>query len=42
MTFEAEKEFNVSCENYQVKASKEIKIEADKDMTLKGSGIALN
>ena len=42
VTIEAEKELNVQCEDLQIKASKEVNIEASKDMTLKGSGIALN
>lgn len=42
ISIEAEKELNFQCEDLQVKAGKEVSIEADKDMTLKGSGIALN
>jgi hypothetical protein len=49
MTFEADtitmkskKKTNLSMDELQSKASKTCSIQADKDMTLKGSGIALN
>lgn len=38
----AKKGFSIESEDFTIKASKEINIEARKDMTLKGSGIALN
>lgn len=42
ITLSAKKAFNIESEDFGVKASKEANIEASKDMTLKGSGIALN
>lgn len=42
ITLTAKKGFSIESEDFAVKASKEINIEASKDMTLKGSGIALN
>ena len=38
----AKKKADFSMDEFQVKASKKCSIQADKDMTLKGSGIALN
>lgn len=42
ITLTTKKGFSIESEDFAVKASKEINIEASKDMTLKGSGIALN
>lgn len=42
ITLTAKKGFSIESEDFAVKASKKINIEAGKDMTLKGSGIALN
>ena len=42
ITLTAKKGFSIESEDFAVKASKEINIEASKDTTLKGSGIALN
>jgi uncharacterized protein involved in type VI secretion and phage assembly len=42
ITLSAKKAFNIESEDFCVKASKEVNFEASKDMTLKGSGIALN
>lgn len=38
----ASKQINISSEEFQIKASKDLSINSDKDITLKGSGIALN
>ena len=38
----ASKQLNISTEEFQIKASKDISISSDKDITLKGSSIALN
>ena len=38
----SKKSLNIETEDFAVKANKEINIEASKDMTIKGSGIALN
>ena len=38
----SKKSLNIETEDFTVKANKEINIEASKDMTIKGSGIALN
>ncbi len=40
--FSSEKQTNVSSDEFQAEISKESEISADKDMTLKGSGISLN
>ena len=49
LTIEAEeieikssKQMNISVDEFQTKVSKDLSIESDKDITLKGSGIALN
>lgn len=42
ISLSAKKAFNIESEDFGVKASKEVNIESSKDMTLKGSGIALN
>jgi hypothetical protein len=34
--------FNISADEFQTKISKELTINADKDITIKGSGVALN
>lgn len=38
----SKKEFNISAAEFQTKTSKELSINSDKDITFKGSGIALN
>jgi uncharacterized protein involved in type VI secretion and phage assembly len=42
IAMEATKQFNVSCEELQTSASKSCTLSADQDMSLQGSGIALN
>lgn len=42
ISFKAKKAYNIECEDFGVKAKKDAQIESTKDMTLKGSGIALN
>lgn len=39
---ESSKQTNITTEEFQTKVSKELQINADKDITIKGSGIALN
>jgi uncharacterized protein (DUF2345 family) len=39
---ESEKQVNVSAEENQISAKKELDINSDKDLSIKGSGIALN
>ena len=42
ISFISKKALSIESEGLNIKSSKEVKIEASKDMTLKGSGIALN
>ena len=42
ITVKAKKKADISMDEFQVKASKTCSIQADQDMSLKGSGIALN
>lgn len=42
ISMKSKKAFTIESDDFNIKAKKEIGIEASKDMTLKGSGIALN
>lgn len=42
INFKAKKAYNIECEDFALKASKDANLESTKDMSLKGSGIALN